>query len=152
MSVLSARTTRIVFVSAVICLSLLMCLAVNARKAPTATSRIVKTANMFLSTLNDQQRKSVLFAFNDEKQRARWSNFPTSFVRRAGLNMGELSPTQRSAALALVSSTLSPKGFEKVQQIMDGDEALKTNEGNSMFGKDLYYISFLGRPSEKDPW
>ena len=24
--------------------------------------------------------------------------------------------------------------------------------GGNMFGKDLYYISFLGKPSEKDPW
>src|SRR5208282_961284 len=24
--------------------------------------------------------------------------------------------------------------------------------GGAMFGKDLYYISILGKPSEKDPW
>ena len=36
---------------------------------------------------------------------------------------------------------------------MEGDEVLKTSEGNNpMFGKDLYYISILGTPSEKDPW
>jgi hypothetical protein len=121
--------------------------------AETATSKIVKAANTFLSTLSDQQRKSVQFAFNDEQQRARWSNFPTSFVRRAGLSMGELSSVQRTAAMAVVSNTLSKSGFEKVQQIMEGDEALKKNEGNNpMFGKDLFYISFLGKPSETEPW
>jgi Protein of unknown function (DUF3500) len=99
-----------------------------------------------------------------------------------------MSPAQRSAAMALVSSALSRKGFEKVQQIMEGDEVNKINEANrppfgnngnqpppgdhngpppgdggkrppfggppdgAMFGKDLYYISILGTPSEKDPW
>jgi hypothetical protein len=36
---------------------------------------------------------------------------------------------------------------------MQADEMLKTSErNNSLFGKDLYYISFLGTPSEKQPW
>jgi hypothetical protein len=36
---------------------------------------------------------------------------------------------------------------------MDGDETLKRNQrGNPMFGKDLYFLSILGTPSEKDPW
>jgi len=55
--------------------------------------------------------------------------------------------------MALVSSALSRRGFEKVQQIMEGDEVLKSGgRSNPMFGKDLFYISILGTPSEKDPW
>jgi Protein of unknown function (DUF3500) len=121
--------------------------------AQTATSRIVSAANTFLSTLDQKQRQSVLFAFDNEEQRARWSNLPVGAVPRAGLSMGELSAAQRSAALALVSSALSARGFEKIQQIMEADEVLKHNQGdNRMFGKDLYYISILGTPSTKDPW
>lgn len=131
----------------------LMCLPVNAPLAQTTTSRIVSAANTFLSTLDQKQRQSVLFAFDDENQRARWSNLPTTMVPRAGLSLKELNPAQRTAALALVSSALSQKGFEKVQQIMEGDELLKTSGGNNpMFGKDLFYISILGTPSRKDPW
>jgi hypothetical protein len=131
----------------------LMCSSVNAPMAQTTTSRIVSTANTFLSTLDQKQRQSVLFAFDDEKQRARWSNLPTTMVPRAGLSLKELSPAQRSAALALVSSALSARGFEKVQLIMEGDEVLKPSGGNNpMFGKDLFYISILGTPSGKDPW
>jgi hypothetical protein len=130
-----------------------LCLSVNAVMAQSATSRIVTTANTFLSTLDQKQRDSVLFAFDDQAQRARWSNLPTTIVHRTGLNMGELSAPQRSAAMALLSSALSRRGFEKVQEIMEGDEVLKTNERNSrMFGKDLFYISLLGKPSERDPW
>lgn len=130
-----------------------ICLAVSAAMAQTATARIVSAANSFVSTLDEKQRQRLLFAFDDGEQRARWSNLPVRMVRRAGLSLGELNSSQRSAALALVSSALSRRGFEKVQEIVDGDEVLKTNGGNNpMFGKDLYYISILGKPSEKDPW
>jgi Protein of unknown function (DUF3500) len=167
-----------------------------AASAQTPTSRIVNAANTFLSTLSEKQRQSVLYSFNDEKQRATWSNLPTSFVPRGGISLKDMNPAQRSAAMALVSAALSAKGFEKVQQIMEGDQVLKATDngqpprgnngnpppggapngpppgapngpppgnggnrppiggplGGAMFGKDLYYISILGKPSEKDPW
>lgn len=131
----------------------LICLSLSDAIAQTTTSRIVAAANSFLSTLDQKQRQSLLYAFDDEKQRARWSNFPVVMVRRAGLSMGELNATQRSAALGLVSSALSRKGLQKIQEIMEGDEVLKTKERNNpIFGKDLYFISILGTPSEKTPW
>jgi hypothetical protein len=128
-------------------------ISTSAAFAQSPTSKAVTAANGFLSMLDQKQRESVLFAYDDEAQRARWSNLPTSIVKRAGLNMGQLNAAQRTAALALVSSVLSRRGFEKVQQIVEADETLKANEKNNpMFGKDLYYISILGKPSEKDPW
>lgn len=131
----------------------LMLLSLTAAMAQPATARIVSAAQKFLATLDDRQRQGVLFAFDDEKQRARWSNLPTSFVPRAGLSLKEMNQAQRSATMALVASALSPRGFEKVQQIMEGDEANKIKERNNpIFGKDLYYVSILGTPSQKDPW
>ena len=131
----------------------LACLSINAPMAQTTTLRIVSAANAFLATLDQKQRQSMRFAFDDDKQRARWSNLPVTMVPRAGLSMGELNATQRAAALALVASVLSAKGYEKVQQIVEADEVLKANERNNpMFGKDLYYISILGTPSAKTPW
>jgi hypothetical protein len=47
---------------------------------------------------------------------------------------------------------LSSRGYEKVLQIMDGDEMLKASEGRPMFGKDLYYLALFGRPSDARPW
>jgi hypothetical protein len=176
-----------------LCALVLISLAVRAAKEQTPTSRIVAAANTFLSTLDQKQRQSVLFAFDDQEQRKRWSNFPVAVVPRGGINLKDMTPAQRSAAMALVASALSPKGFEKVQQIMEGDEVNKQMEANHppfgnggpprgpgnggpppgpsnggpppsfgggnrppwngpIFGKDLYYISILGKPSEKDPW
>lgn len=131
----------------------LILLSVTSAIAQTATTRMVSAAKAFLSTLDAKQRQTVLFAFDDAKQRQRWSNLPTSFVARSGISLKDMNPAQRSAALALVSSALSPRGFEKVQQIIEGDEVLKSKEHNNpLFGKDLYYISILGTPSERDPW
>ena len=128
-------------------------LSAAAALGQTATVRIVGSANKFLSTLDQTERQRVLFAFDDQAQRKRWSNLPVQMAPRAGLSMKELNEVQRSAAMALVAATLSPRGFEKVQQIMDGDEVNKVeSRNNPMFGKDLYFISILGTPSEKDPW
>ncbi len=122
--------------------------------AQTGTPAVVKAANAFLATLTEAQKKSVLFAFDDQEQRVRWSNLPVRMVPRKGLSMGELSAPQRTAATALLASALSRRGFEKVQEIVEGDEVLRTAGGgnNPMFGRDLFYFSILGTPSEKSPW
>jgi hypothetical protein len=153
--------------------------------AQSPTARIVSAANAFLSTLSDKQRQSVAYAFDDEQQRARWSNLPIGMVPRGGISLKEMTPAQRTAAMALMSTALSKRGFEKIQQIMDGDEANKIAEANGpqgppgrgsppdgrgkggppfgggrggpggggpQFGKDNYYISMLGTPSEINPW
>jgi hypothetical protein len=152
-----------------LCLCLTPALAQQA-----ATTRIVRAANTFISSLDENQRQRVLYAFDDLRQRGRWSNLPVPMVPRGGISLGEMTPVQRSAAMALVASALSARGFEKVQQIMLGDEELRNRgagggNGNPppvgtpgpndatarpgpMFGKDVYYISILGTPSEDNPW
>lgn len=163
----SIRTACGIFTTlALSCLTLVIGMSVKAQKqkaqtpvvqsppaARTPTARIVNAANTFLATLDQKQRASVLFAYGDEAQRRRWSNFPIRVVPRAGLSLGEMTPAQRTAALALLSSVFSQRGFQKVQEILESDEVLKKSEGNNpMFGKNLYYFSILGTPSEKDPW
>ncbi len=174
----------------------LACLALTEAVAQTQTHRIVAAADKFLATLDGTQRKSVLFAYNDDKQRAQWSNFPVAMVPRSGISFKDMNGAQRAAAMDLLTSILSARGLEKVQQIIEGDEVNKLTDtgrprsgnrgprdgnggprgGNAgpgggnggarpgnggprppfgngpMFGRDLYYFSFLGTPSEKDPW
>ncbi len=52
--------------------------------AQSDTSKIVKAANAYLGTLDQTQKQAVLFAFDDEQQRVRWSNLPVSMVPRKG--------------------------------------------------------------------
>jgi hypothetical protein len=118
-----------------------------------ATEKIAAAANKFLASLDDGQRAKVVINFKDEAQRKRWSNLPTGIFRRAGLRMGDLTQPQRDAAMAVLAAALSPQGYEKVVQIVEGDEVLKKGAGGRpMFGHDEYYVSFLGQPSAAEPW
>ena len=119
------------------------------------TARVVRAANALLATLDEAQRRTVVYAFNDETQRQRWSNLPTAMVPRGGIRLREMTSAQRESVTALLSVVLSARGLEKVEQIMQADEVNKRGSGGArsdLFGKDLYYLSFLGKPSEKDPW
>jgi hypothetical protein len=115
---------------------------------------VAAAAEKFLATLNDEQRGKMVFDFEDAEQRKRWSNLPTQMVKRAGLRMGDLTPPQRQAAMAVLAAALSPTGYEKVVQIVEADEVLRKGSGGRgpAFGRDEYYLSFVGRPSPADPW
>jgi hypothetical protein len=142
-----------------LCLTLPFSAGATHALAQSPTPRIVSAANAFLATLSQAQKDSVVFPFDDQGQRKRWSNLPEPMVQRGGLSMGSLSAAQRSSAMALLASVLSKRGYEKIQQIVEADEVLKTSSGGGganarrpLFGKDFYFISLLGRPSETQPW
>src|SRR5580698_7726589 len=99
--------------------------AMAQQTAPTA--EIVNAANNLLATLSAEQHQKVLYAFDDAKQRARWSNLPTGFVPRGGINLKQMSPVQREAAMKLLATVLSPMGLEKVNEIREADDDFKTN-------------------------
>jgi hypothetical protein len=64
--------------------------------------------------------------------------------------------------MSLLSAALSRNGYQKVLEIMRGDEVLKTGGGGRggrgrggagpAFGEDEYYLAFLGTPSTTTPW
>lgn len=95
--------------------------------AQSQTEKIVKAANSFLAALSPEQRQKVLYDFNDEQQRARWSNFPTGFVPRGGISLKQMTAAQRAAALKLMATVLSPMGMEKVNEIREADDDFKAN-------------------------
>jgi hypothetical protein len=120
-----------------------------------ANARAVQAAEAFLAKLSDAERAAVLFEFSDEAQRARWSNLPTPMFKRKGLKVGDLKPEQRKAAMAVLEAATSPMGYRKTTEIVTAEEVLKQGGGNPpslIFGEDEYYLSFVGKPSEKTPW
>lgn len=192
------RKILVIAVAALLSLTVLSVAQSNA-----TTARTLSAADAFLSTLDATQRQSVLYDFNDNAQRARWSNFPTGVVPRGGMNFRQMSAPQREAAMKLLATVLSPMGLEKVEQIRQADDDFKANGskrgpggrngrgpnglppafaggdgpggrgagqdgrgggpdgragrggkggGGDLFGSDLYYISFLGKPSATAPW
>ena len=135
------------------------------------TARVVRAANAFLETLSDAERAKCTFGFTSS-QRTGLSNLPSGIFERHGLRFGDLTPRQRDAALALVAAALSREGYQKVTDIMNGDEVLKNagggrtggrqgaaapggaggRGGGVRFGLDEYYIALLGAPSATAPW
>src|SRR4029079_7722007 len=127
-----------------------------------ATARIVAAAQAVLATLDEAGKAEVLFAF-DSPQRTNWSNLPSPMFQRNGLRLADLSAAQRDAVMSLLSAALSADGYRKVNQIMDGDEVLRTQGsggrgrgpgggGGPSFGKDQYFLAFVGTPSASAPW
>jgi hypothetical protein len=118
------------------------------------TRKVVDAANTFLDTLDDAQRSKVNFAFDDAAQRKRWSNLPVNMAERRGLRMGDLKQNQRDAVMKLLAATLSKMGYEKVVGIVESDEVLRKESSRSSppFGRDEFFISFMGKPSLTEPW
>jgi len=127
------------------------------------TQKAVAAANSFLAMLSDAQRAKVDLPLN-KTTRSNWSNLPTGAVfqsgatERNGLKFGALTAAQQEAALALVRSTLSPSGYEKVINIVNGDETLERTTAprrppatRTRFGRAEYYIAILGKPSASEP-
>jgi Protein of unknown function (DUF3500) len=145
-----------------------------------STARIVGAAEAFLASLDTEQRRHVLYAFDDGEQRARWSNFPTGVVPRGGVSLKQMTAVQREATMKLLAAVLSPMGLEKVNEIRQADDDFKAHgskrgpggpggrppmgapppggqqghppPGGDLFGSDLYYVSILGTPSAEKPW
>ena len=99
-----------------------------ARAGDDATAKTVAAAEKFFATLDEAQRGKLVFDFKDDDQRKRWSNLPVNSVPRAGLRMGDLTPPQREAALAVLAAALGPMGYEKVIAIVEADEALNLED------------------------
>jgi hypothetical protein len=138
--------------------------------------RVVAAANAWLATLDEAQRAKALFPF-DTPQKKNWSNLPSGIFVRNSLSLANMTPPQRTAAMALMSTVLSRDGYEKAVNIMESDEALKNGSGarqaapggaaapakgggggrggrggGTIFGKDEYYLALLGTPSTTTPW
>ena len=139
------------------------CLSVYARSLQTSkaattdatTKKITGAAEALLATLSPEQRKAMSFEFTDAPQRVRWSNLPTGIFKRVGLRMGDLNEAQQKAVQVLLQSILSKQGFQKVTDIVNGDEYLRQNDpmsGRLNFGKAEFYLAFLGKPSATSPW
>jgi hypothetical protein len=141
----------------------------SAETSAEATKRIVSAAQALLATLDDAGRAKVQFPF-EGPQKARWSNLPSGIFQREGLRIADLTSTQRDAVRTLLTTALSRQGYDKVEAIMQGDEVLRHGEpangpgggrrggrpggpgGGVNFGKDQYFLAFLGTPSTTQPW
>ena len=129
-----------------------------------ATARAVAAAEAFLATLDPPQRLKANIGL-DDKSRAVWSNLPTGIamqvgaMERNGVKLGDMTPAQEKAALALLTATLSPEGFQKAMAdrrcrsgSRDRSAPTRGPAQRIRFGRAEYYVSILGKPSATDKW
>ena len=118
--------------------------------APQAAAAMTAAARDFLEALDAPQRAEAMFPFVGD-ERFVWHYTP---VPRRGLSLKAMQPDQRRAALDLVATGLSPRGWSQAQQIM----ALETilDEWERLQGLPLrwrrdpedYHLSVFGRPGD----
>ncbi|MBF4600554.1 DUF3500 domain-containing protein [Frigoribacterium sp. VKM Ac-1396] len=102
----------------------------------------------FLATLSDEQREAVTYDYDDETKTTSWSNFPTTFVDRAGLDVADLTEEQQVAALQVMEALLSDDAYETVSNIIASDQYLADNSSSDVATLGQYYIAFFGDASD----
>jgi hypothetical protein len=131
--------------------------SVDDQKKPAATSQAVASAQKFLEALETKQQEQTVYEYGSAKK-PNWSNLPVTMVPRNGIRIGDLTKEQRTLAMNLMAAVLSKSGYQKVVDIMDGDQQLVARGGQGrggnrpMFGADQYYLAIFGKPSETKPW
>nr|WP_168195003.1 DUF3500 domain-containing protein [Corynebacterium sp. sy039] len=123
--------------------------------ATTTTQTIKDTAaaaQEFLNTLSEEQKNTILKDYTDEDKTITWSNFPVTFVQRAGINLKDLNDEQRTAALNVLKALLNDDAYAQVTAIMEGDQYLLDNSNSTEDSLGQYYIGFYGNPSDSSAW
>ncbi len=111
-------------------------------------------ATAFVGTLTDEQKAVAVLAF-EKPERFDWHFIPKE--HRKGLQLKEMTESQRQAAHALLKSTLSEIGYEKATNIMQLEHILHMLEqerNSNKFARetDRYFFTIFGTPSETGDW
>ncbi|MDX1947291.1 MAG: DUF3500 domain-containing protein [Pirellulaceae bacterium] len=110
-------------------------------------------AGKFLGTLSPDQRAKAELAY-DVPQRTDWHFIPKP--TRKGVQIREMTPDQRTAALALLKTTLSEVGYGKATKIMELENLLKELEKNKVGGNirdpERYFFTVFGKPTAEGKW
>ena len=122
------------------------------RPTDAKTEAITVAARDFLDALDAESRAAATYAFNDNEQRAKWSNFPEGMIPRGGLKLGSLSPGQTALLDTLLAEILSPSGVRNLEYQLAAERTFPTDHWFNKYGVDHYYVAFLGEPSNSKPW
>lgn len=106
-------------------------------------------AEIFLATLSVEQRKSAQLPLDDQ-ERESFHYFP---MKRAGIRLDQLQPTQRNLAFGLLASGLSHRGFLTSTQIIALEQVLIENGADQdLRNPEKYYLAIFGSPADHQPW
>lgn len=123
-----------------------------------STSAMVQAAENYLAALTPDQKKKSMFPVGDDEWR-KWHNI--EIYERQGLVLEEMNKEQKNLAFEILNQSLSKNGLKKAKDIMTMEDYLSlmalekgyaNEEVASRFGAEKYYFTFMGSPSETEPW
>jgi hypothetical protein len=115
-----------------------------------STAPVREAVTAFLNSLSAEQRAKTTFPADDPEWR-KWMN--QHFYIRQGTSFKEMSAPQREAAIGLLKVSLSAKGLKQTRDVMRLNHTLGELTNNpEEYAEDLYWITVMGTPSEKEPW
>ena len=110
---------------------------------------IAARAATFLSLLDDAARAKATYALGHE-ERFNWAFTPVS---RSGLPLKDMTLEQRSAAHALLQTTMSSQGYHKANAVIELERVLGILEGRPQRrDPEDYYVTVFGDPGAGGPW
>ena len=121
------------------------------QKTGVSSRTIRETAEAFLAALSKEQRAQTLFPIDAPEWRL-WSNIHRTIMRH-GMPLFAMTDAQVERAFALLKESLSAQGYQTARNIMRLNETVMEMTGRTdEFGEDLYWLSIMGTPSEREPW
>ena len=110
---------------------------------------ITARAATFLSLLDGEARGRATYDLAHE-ERLNWAFTPVS---RNGLPLKDMTLEQRSAAHALLQTTMSSQGYHKANAIIELERILGIIEGRpGRRDPEDYYVTIFGDPNADGPW
>ena len=115
-----------------------------------STEGVRLAARQLQASLEPAQRAKLMFPVDADEWRD-WAN--VHLYARQGVSLREMTEAQREAAFALLSESLSTRGFRTSRDIMRLNHHLAELVDNfDEYGEDLYYFTIMGEPSATEPW
>jgi hypothetical protein len=151
--------TRLRFAALALTLAGIVGVALIGKSAPETTGGKMKSAaDAFLASLTPEQKKKATFDFNNE-HRTKWFFTPQQDAEkkftRKGVRLEEMTAEQKKAAMALLKSGLSAKGYEQATTIVGLENLLGELEGakgKMVRNTGWYFVSVFGEPSNTGKW
>jgi Protein of unknown function (DUF3500) len=130
----------------------LLLLAVPALAQNKLSLEMQQAAQNFLNELSSEQKTAANLPF-DSEWRFDWNYTPRD---RKGLSIKQMNPTQRTAAMQLIKTGLSPAGVTKAEAIIALEHVLrqveKRPENDTYRDPENYAILICGTPQAQQPW
>ncbi len=120
------------------------------KKTGFSTAPIKNAVISFLESLNAEQKIKCTFPIESNEWR-RWHNIEDWL--RAGVGLEEMNKTQKDLVFAILKESLSTKGLQKTKDTRAMEAYLATLvPENKKLGGEKYWFTFMGTPSDTEPW